>query len=62
MAPHPHVMEAGSPHARYAVVDDVTGRWEVDFRTVGYDWEQAARIAEDNGRPDVTHALRTGRT
>ena len=61
-APHPHVMEAGSPHARYAVVDDATGRWEVDFRTVNYDWEQAAQSAEDNGRPDVAHALRIGRT
>lgn len=29
--PHPHVMEAGSPHARYAVVDDADGRWEVHF-------------------------------
>lgn len=60
--PHPHVMEAGSPHARYAIVDDVTGWWEVDFRVVDYDWEQAARTAEDNGRPDVARALRTGRT
>jgi len=59
--PYPHVMEAGTPHARYAVVDDVTGRWEVDFRAVTYDWEHAAGVAEGNGRPDVARALRTGR-
>lgn len=59
--PHPHVMEAGTPHARYAVVDDATGRWEVEFRAVGYDWDAAAVIAERNGRPDWVRALRTGR-
>jgi hypothetical protein len=59
--PYPHVMEAGSPHARYAVVDDASGRWEVEFRAVDHDWESAAAIAEGNGRPDVARALRTGR-
>lgn len=51
--PYPHVMEAGTPHARYAVVDDATGRWEVHFRTVIYDWEHAAEVAEGNRRPKV---------
>ncbi len=60
-APYPHVMEAGTPHARYAVVDDESGRWRAEMRTVAYDWELAARTAEGNGRPDVAHALRTGR-
>jgi hypothetical protein len=32
-----------------------------EFRTVDYDWDQAAAIAEANGRPDVAGALRTGR-
>jgi predicted phosphodiesterase len=59
--PHPHVMEAGTPHARYAVVDDSSGRWEVEFRAVDYDWGAAAAIAQGNGRPDVSVALRTGR-
>ncbi|MDP9433629.1 MAG: metallophosphatase family protein [Actinomycetota bacterium] len=59
--PYPHVMEAGTPHARYAVVDDATGRWEVHFHAVIYDWEHAAEVAEGNGRPDVARALRTGR-
>jgi predicted phosphodiesterase len=59
--PFPHAMEAGSPHARYAIVDDVTGSWRVDPRAVAYDWETAARTAEANGRPEVARALRTGR-
>lgn len=59
--PYPHVMEAGTPHARYAVVDDTSGRWEAELRAVDYDWELAARVAERNQRPDVAHNLRTGR-
>jgi predicted phosphodiesterase len=59
--PYPHIMEAGTPHARYAVLDNGTGRWEVSFRAIDYDWEQAARTAEENDRPDVARALRTGR-
>lgn len=59
--PYPHVMEAGTAHARYAVVDNGTGRWEVDFRAVTYDWGHAAAVAEGNGRPDVARSLRTGR-
>jgi predicted phosphodiesterase len=59
--PCPHVMEAGTPHARYAVVEDAGGRWDAEFRAVDYDWDQAAAIAEANGRPDVARALRTGR-
>ncbi len=59
--PYPHVMEAGTPHARYAIVDDTSGRWEVSFKLVEYDWESAARIAEANSRTDVARVLRTGR-
>jgi predicted phosphodiesterase len=59
--PYRHIMEAGSPHARYAIVDDASGRWEVEFFAVEYDWEASARIADGNGRPDVARALRTGR-
>ncbi len=59
--PFAHEMAAGSPHARYAVVDDVSGRWEVSLREVRYPWDKAAAFAEGFGRPDVAHALRTGR-
>lgn len=53
-------MAAGTPHARYALVDDASGRWEAQFRSVEYPWEVAARFAEGVGRDDVAGALRTG--
>ncbi|GIE88353.1 metallophosphoesterase family protein [Actinoplanes regularis] len=59
--PFEHEMAAGSPHARYALVDDASGRWEVSLREVTYPWDKAAAFAEGFGRPDVAHALRTGR-
>jgi len=59
--PHPHVIEAGTPHARYAIADDRAGTWAAEFRAVSYDWDGAARIAEGNDRLDVARALRTGR-
>ena len=59
--PHPHVMEAGTPHARYAIADDAGNRWTAEFRAVEYDWDAAAATAERNGRPEVARALRTGR-
>jgi predicted phosphodiesterase len=59
--PYEHEMAAGSPRARYAVVDDVSGGWQVEFRSVDYPWDEAARLAEGFGRADVARALRTGR-
>lgn len=59
--PFAHRMEAGTPHARYAVVDDASGSWHVEHRRVVYDWDAAAREAQANGRPDVAYALCTGR-
>lgn len=59
--PYPHVAEAGSPHARYTIVDDASGAWRAEPRQVGYDHETAARTAEANGRPDLAFTLRTGR-
>lgn len=57
--PHYHVMETGSPAARYAVVDGDT--LDVDLIAVAYDHEAAARKAEAEGRGDWAIALRTGR-
>jgi putative phosphoesterase len=59
--PYPHIMENGSPHARYAIVSNESGRWEADFHRVDYDWQQAAIDAEANNREDWARALRTGR-
>lgn len=59
--PYPHLVESGSPHARYAVVSQENGGWAAELLCVDYDWEQAARDAEANGRRDWSNALRTGR-
>jgi len=58
--PVPHVMEAGTPHARYAVVDRHKGGWAAELRAVPYDCEAAARQAERHGRPQAAHVVRTG--
>lgn len=60
-SPYPHVMQAGSPHARYAVLSNVGNEWHVEQIQVQYDWEAAARQAEKNQRADWAEALRTGR-
>ncbi len=58
--PHPHFVENASPHARYAVLTRRPAGWQVDLRCVPYDHESAARLADDNARPDWADALRTG--
>lgn len=57
---HRHIVETGSPQARYARVDGADGIWRVQLCTVPYDHEAAARRASDNGFADWAHALRTG--
>jgi putative phosphoesterase len=59
--PFPHVVESGSPHARYAIVSEAEGQWSAELLMVDYDWERAARDADAHGRPDWARALRTGR-
>jgi predicted phosphodiesterase len=57
---HRHMVESGSPPARYARVEGGPGGWRVQLRLVPYDHEAAARRAEEGGRPDWALALRTG--
>lgn len=59
--PFAHVVENGSPAARYALVEATPAGWQVILREVGYDFETAARRAEANGRGDWADALRSGR-
>jgi predicted phosphodiesterase len=59
--PFAHVVENGTPQARYAVVESSSDGWTVALRAVDYDFESAARQAETNGRGDWADALRTGR-
>ena len=59
---YPHVMQNGTPHARYAIAEQaMDGAWTAQLHAVEYDWEQAARLALANGRPDWVVPLRTGR-
>jgi diadenosine tetraphosphatase ApaH/serine/threonine PP2A family protein phosphatase len=59
-APHPHVMESGSPHARYALLHRRGDAWEVELRTVVYPWHEAAAAARAHEREDWAVALETG--
>lgn len=59
--PHPHIMESGTPHAKYAILSRDSAGWEAEHRSIVYDWEHAARVAEDHARPDWAFSLRTGR-
>lgn len=59
--PFPHAMEAGSPHARYAVLERRDESWTVEHLAVPYDWQIAAETARRNGRSDWARWLRTGR-
>lgn len=61
IAPHPHAMEAGTPHARYAILSQKDGAWRAEPVALVYDWESAARQAARHHRPDWAQALRTGR-
>jgi diadenosine tetraphosphatase ApaH/serine/threonine PP2A family protein phosphatase len=58
--PIPHVVEAGTPDARYAIVELVGQAWQVTFRHVPYDHEVMAALARNNGMPALASALATG--
>jgi diadenosine tetraphosphatase ApaH/serine/threonine PP2A family protein phosphatase len=57
----PHIVESGSPHARYAMVElGPNTPPAVEFIAVAYDWRGASEQARQNGRPDWARALETG--
>jgi predicted phosphodiesterase len=58
--PFPHVIEAGTPDARYAILELAGGGWRVTFRYVPYDHEAMAVLARQNGQPELASALATG--
>jgi putative phosphoesterase len=58
--PFPHVIEAGTPDARYAVLELADGAWRVMFRHVPYDHETMAALARQNGQAELASALATG--
>jgi diadenosine tetraphosphatase ApaH/serine/threonine PP2A family protein phosphatase len=59
--PYPHVVEAGSPDARYAILELSGDDWRVSFRHVPYDHDAMADLARRNGKPELASALATGR-
>jgi putative phosphoesterase len=60
--PYPHVMEAGSPHARYAILSlDERNRWSVEHIALAYDWNAAAAMARQHGREDRAQWIESGR-
>jgi diadenosine tetraphosphatase ApaH/serine/threonine PP2A family protein phosphatase len=59
--PFPHVIEAGTPDARYAILELISGRWSVTFRHVPYDHAAMAALARENGDSEFAAALATGR-
>ena len=58
--PFPHVIEAGTPDARYAILEGTGGEWRVTFRHVPYDHAAMADLARQNGQAELANALATG--
>jgi len=58
--PYPHVMETGSPDARYALVERLGDVWAASLIAVPYDHLSMAKLAGTNGRADWARALATG--
>jgi putative phosphoesterase len=59
--PYPHVVEAGTPHARFTLLEQAGDGWTALEFSVEYDFEMAAAKAEGHGREDIAYALRHGR-
>lgn len=59
--PQLHVMQAGSPHTRYAILSQDNAEWTVEHILLEYDWETPAAVAVKNGRQDWASWLRTGK-
>jgi len=58
--PIAHVMQAGTPHARWALLERRGATWRVSFHAIEYDWDAAAAEAARHGQHDWARALATG--
>ena len=58
--PYGHRIEAGTPDARYAILEQTAAAWSVTFRHVPYDHEAMAALARRNGDAEFALALATG--
>lgn len=54
-------VEAGSPHARYAIATRTAGTWSFELRAVVYDWNAAAQQAATHGLSEIADWTRRGR-
>ena len=59
--PYPHVMEAGSPHARYAIITQQPNGFAVEQIALTYPWAAAAAATRRNGGAHRAPWLETGR-
>ncbi len=59
--PYPHVMEAGGPHARYAILSRSSRGYDVEHAQVSYPWEQARAATLRNRREDRARWIGPGR-
>jgi predicted phosphodiesterase len=58
--PYPHVVETGSPDARYAILERTGKNWTAELLTVPYDHRSMAELARRRGRTDWECALSSG--
>jgi putative phosphoesterase len=58
--PLPHVIETGSPDARYAIIEQHRTEWSAALISVSYDYPAMAKLARKRQRPDWERALLTG--
>lgn len=60
--PHRHLVETGSPHARWALIERGPAGWSAELRQTPYDWAAATHRAAAAGFADWACELATGRT
>lgn len=58
--PVPHIVENGSPDARYAILEKRGSSWSADLVALPYDHRGAAALAAEHGRRDWASALSSG--
>jgi putative phosphoesterase len=58
--PHPHVIETGSPDARYALVERIADSWVSNLIAVPYNHMTMASLARERNRDAWAHALSSG--
>lgn len=58
--PYFHLIENGSPDARYAIIEKRNGEWHTQLLSIVYDHLAMAQLAKQRARLDWEYALLTG--